>query len=727
MKKIFEKVRYILRRVGKKACSVLLILAILLGCASFGIYKENKTSKAFFVVDDATVIATLLTCALGGVAAGATYNYMTASPSEIGLNTSNKDETLAYIHECFSGNDDFKHVVSSAEMMYTFERAVADVLSVMPNSVAIPRKETYQKLWKLLADNMTDGTSAVNMDSMIRQVKSATILKFPNTNNDDDDDDEKTDEEQAEEEANTSEDLGEALENDKVILPSTFLDLVPTLALSTLICKGVAELLSEEFGDLTKIDSSSIFGTCDYSLKYFKENPFIFIEYFDSTYKYPDSIGIRGFGFGTSKLCENNPIFTDDFMIKNDDLRIYPCFYQNGTHGRNNLPNYYLRLVTNREVNITPDSNGSFGPICLSIYTTYYNWITKNVVNSSYSNDRDQRSNIFQFGKDISYLSRYYYDELTNMISSRSILENGYGQLTNCYFLPSEECVDAFQDRIREYGCIDTKNIDSLYEITKQDWWRYHSNTRTDPSQRDKSKDNDMSSEGKGTDKDGNTRHTKGIDPEKVNNGMHSGLYNEEETTGKKPTYTHGQATPDNHGVIVGESGQNGRYMTYDEIMALINEQIARNPNPYGDPNYDPAKDVQPEKDPQATTKPNQPTATPPKNTTAPTSTPITKDENFPDINPILPSGDSEGIAWYERFPFCIPFDIAHTVEKLNAQAKPPSFVVPYTVKSLNYTQNVEVKLEDDTWEKVRNITRWFILIIFVVGLAILTRTIIRG
>lgn len=75
------------------------------------------------------------------------------------------------------------------------------------------------------------------------------------------------------------------------------------------------------------------------------------------------------------------------------------------------------------------------------------------------------------------------------------------------------------------------------------------------------------------------------------------------------------------------------------------------------------------------------------------------------------------------KFPFCIPFDIANMVGLLEAEPKAPVFKVPLKIGS---TVDEEITLDLDQFSDVIRIIRWGELIIFVVGLALVTRNYIK-
>lgn len=76
-----------------------------------------------------------------------------------------------------------------------------------------------------------------------------------------------------------------------------------------------------------------------------------------------------------------------------------------------------------------------------------------------------------------------------------------------------------------------------------------------------------------------------------------------------------------------------------------------------------------------------------------------------------------------DYFPFCIPFDLVKGVKLLQAPVEEPIFDVPIQVPYLG-EQTLHVDLTE--WDGVFVITRWFLLLGFVAGLALVTSKVIK-
>lgn len=114
---------------------------------------------------------------------------------------------------------------------------------------------------------------------------------------------------------------------------------------------------------------------------------------------------------------------------------------------------------------------------------------------------------------------------------------------------------------------------------------------------------------------------------------------------------------------------------------------------------------------------------------------PVTPDVPIPIIKlleiqygPFYPTA-MEGLE--EFFPFCIPFDIAYCVNKFRVgEGQAPVLHIPILYpRALQGVlgESYDVTIDFNDYIALRNIIRYFILILFIVGLMTLTRNIIRG
>lgn len=83
-----------------------------------------------------------------------------------------------------------------------------------------------------------------------------------------------------------------------------------------------------------------------------------------------------------------------------------------------------------------------------------------------------------------------------------------------------------------------------------------------------------------------------------------------------------------------------------------------------------------------------------------------------------------------KKFPFCIPWDIVDLVTALSAEKKAPKFELPFKLNSKQSKQvNIDEKIVIDfsKYESLANICRWFFRLMFIAGLVVLTRYVIKG
>lgn len=76
-------------------------------------------------------------------------------------------------------------------------------------------------------------------------------------------------------------------------------------------------------------------------------------------------------------------------------------------------------------------------------------------------------------------------------------------------------------------------------------------------------------------------------------------------------------------------------------------------------------------------------------------------------------------------FPFCIPFDLIDCIRLFNAEPVTPKIEVPMHFAFVNVDYTWEIDLKD--FDGVATVCRSMFLILFIVGLVLITRTLIRG
>lgn len=132
-------------------------------------------------------------------------------------------------------------------------------------------------------------------------------------------------------------------------------------------------------------------------------------------------------------------------------------------------------------------------------------------------------------------------------------------------------------------------------------------------------------------------------------------------------------------------------------------------------PVIDPTADVvlQPAKDPTPSPNPDPSPSTSPKPTTQPTPSPGEIDSAQPVVD------------LSKFFPFCIPFDLIHLVQALDAEPVAPKWTLK--LEPPQFPVEWEVMLDLSQFESLAKIFRTGETLLFVVGLILITRGIIKG
>lgn len=132
-------------------------------------------------------------------------------------------------------------------------------------------------------------------------------------------------------------------------------------------------------------------------------------------------------------------------------------------------------------------------------------------------------------------------------------------------------------------------------------------------------------------------------------------------------------------------------------------------------PVIDPTADVvlQPAKDPTPSPNPDPSPSTSPKPTMQPTPSPGEIDSSQPIVD------------LSKFFPFCIPFDLIHLVQALDADPVAPKWTLK--LEPPQFPVEWEVTLDLSEFESLAKIFRTGETLLFVVGLILITRGIIKG
>lgn len=162
------------------------------------------------------------------------------------------------------------------------------------------------------------------------------------------------------------------------------------------------------------------------------------------------------------------------------------------------------------------------------------------------------------------------------------------------------------------------------------------------------------------------------------------------------------------------------------------NPQPTTNPEPEPDPEPAPNPDPLPSAEPQPSVKPNPNPAPDPD--PAPNPDPLPSANPQPTTNP-EPEPDTETdldvpsaigkLDLLDRFPFCVPSDLIQGIKLFNATPTTPTWSWNLSVNGtpIQYTWVVSL----DKFEKIAQLCRTLLTILFVWGLAKVTRYVIKG
>lgn len=181
-------------------------------------------------------------------------------------------------------------------------------------------------------------------------------------------------------------------------------------------------------------------------------------------------------------------------------------------------------------------------------------------------------------------------------------------------------------------------------------------------------------------------------------------------------------------------------------VQTFINNHTYNEPEPTQAPKPDPNPTGSPSTDPDPTgspeTTPSVTPATPgdidikPKPTTAPGTD--TGGGGGTGTDPDAPDTDDVDVDAYKTdlrlvFPFCIPFDLIHLLEVLDAEPEAPRFEIPVDIevdnpfprngaesKMIDYETTIVIEMSD--YEEPIKVIRIFEIIFFIIGLMLITR-----
>lgn len=164
---------------------------------------------------------------------------------------------------------------------------------------------------------------------------------------------------------------------------------------------------------------------------------------------------------------------------------------------------------------------------------------------------------------------------------------------------------------------------------------------------------------------------------------------------------------------------------------------VVPDPDPGTDPDPDPTgapdPDPNPTVSPEATPNPTPALPVDPDISPGPSTVPEPNPTGSPD-NPDKPGTDDVDPDKYKTdlrlvFPFCIPFDLIHLLEVLDAEPEAPRFEIPVDIEAENpftgkkivdYHTTIVIDMSD--YEEPVKVVRIFEIMFFILGLMLITR-----
>lgn len=672
------------KSIRNRLVSMFLVLALCISGMCVSVEKQEKNASAFAVVDDLTALGIIATVVIGAVTAGAAVNEIVTTKENKGI--TDIGGMTEYVKKGFENSGIDKYLDSASSL---WDSACIKMAEVMFNTKYLLDMDFFAKAFAVPQPVRRIRDTA----QIINQVYLASRTITPNNNDDDDEDDEDALDEADKQELqriHNSEDLStqplyeSVMNNPQNMLPKYFPQYASNLDLFYIIVAAVKAMTNQALEN----DEQALDGTkFDYSIEAYKSIPAIGNVGYHPIFTY----------FNTADAAYGFNYFIG---FKNQELNYtsgnYPIMYEHKwfpVFAKYDL-GYKFGFVSDFDFQFDTDFY-YFG--CEGV--VYPNGYSRNNPFCEYPKQNPSSKLTHPFQQANYGNSGYFgnsYQNVSNIIESfehRSVLDPQKCKIScdKCFIFPDEISYENWISEVRK-----GKSPKKEYIKLKEDGWKY------DP---DKVRE---SYNDKGT-------HAKEV----VDDPKYGGII-------LKPglgTDPHGKPKPimgtDLDAIVGGLI--NGVPLTGEVVSVdnpIVNPEAEIDPVP--EPDIKPEPEPEPEPTPNPTNKPSpSPSASP-----LPSPTPKKKDEDGPTV-PIVPSGDDNGINWYERFPFCIPYDVYYAISSLNQKVKVPSWDIPVKLDKVGVNETVHI---DFHWfEDIRIFVQWFIRIGVLLGLALITRSIIKG
>lgn len=674
-----EGEKHFLRRHLKKIVLIFSLVSFLL----VGVYQRYKAAEAFALpLDMLGNLVFEMTMYTAGLAAGEKKeDILEENPYKGTENPTVNNARENYVKECFPETT-FKLKMGFNDTNYsTF---IAGMGAIWANGSYIISKDFCNKIW----DNLpTDGTGALNPKDVFLTKDNATILQFPNLNNDENDDENDDDDSETEDDPELSED-------DKIV---QLLFDPEEMSLSASVFSGIltTKFFSAIYRTLININGSdmeeSLEGAenvgCDYSWQWWMDNPcFIDILYqgvrYNFSFKgltYPTSYDLSGFriyplSFKDEKYAQSyfyGFACTDDLEKANTHVTVSTNFYDGELHG-----------VNLGEADL-------WCPYAISV------------------NDKNDIQNIWG--------QKNVLDGVTAYVHAPNVIEVGSRENYEkfCEYVSSGDYTLAELLNLMQKGWkVQIKNNEKEWEGIKNQG-KTAKQTLEDPEKGKKYQTEtgkiSMESLDQGLSVQTDPKHGQPLyeflgDPTE---GTELELQPGTETSpGTQPGTSTGNetvGTSEDIGVIgatfpnVGSAWWGGEYAPVNDPDSSQDTD----PGDTVDPDNKDGDDGSSEKEPE---------------------------DNLPFV-PGAVSGsdpyDASNVQWYQRFPFCIPWDIYRVISMFDKPAVEPKFSIPFEIRRLGIKESVTVDLTK--FEALVEVVRVFTLLSYVTGLIMITRNVIKG
>ena len=744
MKRLIKIVKRFCMRSWRRIVSLTFVSALLLSCMSVG-FTSVKKVKAVAVADDYAMLAEGLKIIISFAcsAAGASNSDIVTTTSAEGI--TDYKGAKQYVHDSFSGNANLSKIFSfNPKTMLKLESAMAK------SAIAGGRilgKSLLTKIWSQYTPNLpgVDGTSAKKIEIISNCLK---IVGGTDFNNDDDNDDDNDEEDDAD---NTSEynSDGEVVDistGQKMVLDPKVAGLAPSLATFKAVytlCKYLnKDDIEKQFendtythdwwaGSMLQEDTPFGMQPCISPFIHVKSLGRTFIDYRESCTESFYATARNDYYFG----------FSYDFCKKISSNKYYPVMYIDDG-------------VVNLKV-ITKDSSS-------------YDMISGGTLASSFVDSRLNSGKalngfrVTDYPKNNLYMDNVDFDYINDCIKNKDVSIPGIivqcPYLLNCGTLENAEKLTTLINS-GIYTSEDIKKclVDSWKGDVKKTHKAIEDDGETSQKNIDSSKGDKYKTKGTKKDKDGKKQtDQQGITWKSFTDGMSSSAGQSGTCTGvssligdevktdyplefpeapksseiEQPnpgTETNPGSNPNpNPGIETNPDTKPGTEPGKNpDVSAAPDSSPAPGTNPGSEENPDTGSNPGTGSNPDTGTNPG--TGSNPGTGTAPgtDSDKDKKDEKLEDINP----DDTKTPQLLKKFPFCVPWDIVDLVSSVSAEKKAPKWELPFKMgnKIFGYKVDEKVIIDMSKYETLAEICRWFFRIMFILGLVLVTRYIIKG